>query len=139
MLDQECHYGIGKYWKMLLLLRWLSTIFILVHLRDFYALQILLLLVSSVIFQVLQISYLLMSDWLEYSITLFNELMVSLYLTLMLLLTDFYGRNTFRDEVGLALLYVVVFTVTVNLIKAVILDSKRLWRFIKERGTLWKA
>jgi hypothetical protein len=75
-----------------------------------------------------------MSDRLEYSLTLFNELMVSLYLTLMLLLTDFYGRNPFREEVGWALLYVAVFTVTVNLIKAVILDGKRLWRFIKERS-----
>ena len=76
-----------------------------------------------------------MSDRLEYSLTLFNELMVSLYLTLMLLLTDFHGRNPFRDEVGWALFSVVVFTISVNLINAAILDGKRLWRFIQERGS----
>jgi len=80
-----------------------------------------------------------MTDRLEYLLTLFNELMVSFYLTLMLLLTDFYGRNPFRNEVGWALFFVVVFTVTVNLIKAVILDGKRLWRFIKERVCQWNA
>ena len=89
MLDQEFHYGIEKYWKMLILLRWVSTIVILVPLRDFYAIQIHLLPVSSIIFQVLHISYLKMSSWLEYNLTLFNEFMVSLYLTLMLMLTDF--------------------------------------------------
>ena len=133
MLDQEFHYGIEKYWKMLILLRWVSTIIILVPLRDFYALQILLLLASSIIFQVLHISYLKMSSWLEYLI--FNEFMVSFYLTLMLLLTDFYGKIPFRDEVGWALFSVVVFTVTVNLIKAVVLDGKRLSRFIKVKFT----
>jgi len=40
----------------------------------------------------------------------------------MLCLTDFYGKNKFRAELGWALLSVAVFTVLVNLIKAAIYD-----------------
>ena len=65
--------------------------------------------------------------------------MVSFYLTLILLLTDFYGKIPFRDEVGWALFSVVVLTVTVNLIKAVVLDGKRLSRFIKVKFTFWNT
>ena len=45
--------------------------------------------------------------------------MVSLYLYLMMCLTDFYGEISVRDEVSYALLGLVCFTVAVNLIKAV--------------------
>ena len=49
---------------------------------------------------------------------LFNELMVSVYLYLMMGLTDFHGENPLRSELGYILLGLVVFTVLVNFLKA---------------------
>jgi hypothetical protein len=45
--------------------------------------------------------------------------MVSVYLYLMMSLTDFHGENPLRSEIGYVLLYLVIFTVLVNFIKAV--------------------
>jgi hypothetical protein len=44
--------------------------------------------------------------------------MVSVYLYLMMSLTDFHGENPLRSEIGYVLLYLVIFTVLVNFIKA---------------------
>ena len=52
------------------------------------------------------------------AIALFNEFMVSVYLYLMMSLTDFHGENLVRSELGYILLFLVVFTVMVNLFKA---------------------
>jgi hypothetical protein len=54
----------------------------------------------------------------------FNEFMVSMYLYLLMSLTDFMGPNPLRDDIGWALLVTVVSTVAVNLIKATCLDVK---------------
>jgi large-conductance mechanosensitive channel len=51
---------------------------------------------------------------------LFNELMVSIYLYLLICLTDFMGDNDYRDFIGWALLPLVAFTVLVNLVKFLI-------------------
>jgi Mn2+/Fe2+ NRAMP family transporter len=48
---------------------------------------------------------------------LFNEVMVSIYLYLLLCLTDFMGDHDKRDLIAWALLIVVVFTVVANLVK----------------------
>ena len=45
--------------------------------------------------------------------------MVSVYLYLMMSLTDFHGENPLRSEIGYVLLYLVIFTVLVNFIKAI--------------------
>ena len=44
--------------------------------------------------------------------------MVSVYLYLMMSLTDFHGENPLRSEIGYVLLYLVIFTVVVNFFKA---------------------
>ena len=54
--------------------------------------------------------------------SVFNEIVVSLYLYLLLCLTDFSGLNPFRDEVGWALLILVIFTVFVNIVKTTWVD-----------------
>jgi hypothetical protein len=58
-----------------------------------------------------------MLSMLDNRMLLFNELMVSAYLYLLLCLTDFMQENDCRDFIGLLLLTVVVFTVLVNLVK----------------------
>ena len=64
---------------------------------------------------------------LDNHMLLFNELMVSAYLYLLLCLTDFMQENDCRDLIGLLLLSVVVFTVLVNLVKFLIVCD---WCFI---------
>ena len=58
---------------------------------------------------------------------LFNEVMVSIYLYLLLCLTDFMGENDYRDMIAWALLQLVVFTVLVNLVKFLIVCD---WFFL---------
>jgi peptidoglycan/LPS O-acetylase OafA/YrhL len=48
---------------------------------------------------------------------IFNEFSASVYLYIMMLLTDFWGENTLRDKVGWALLVFLSLVVLVNLAK----------------------
>jgi hypothetical protein len=52
--------------------------------------------------------------------------MVSLYLLMMLTLTDFNKGSPLRDELGWSLLIIVMVTVLVNLVKAIYYDLKAL-------------
>lgn len=79
----------GTYWNILVLLRWSVTVFVMVLLRDYYTLQILSLLLISFIIQALLVSSNPFSDLVDTRMALFNEVMVSLYLYVMLNLTDF--------------------------------------------------
>ena len=79
-----------------------------------------LLLSLSVGFQSVMLFYKLIPDRLDCSINLFNELAASVYLYLMLMLTDFQGENLLRDTIGLSLLALVCLVVTVNAMKAFI-------------------
>jgi predicted membrane protein len=54
---------------------------------------------------------------LDNNMLLFNEIIVSIYLYLLICLTDFMGENDYRDSIGWALLLLVAFTVLVNLVK----------------------
>ncbi len=66
--------------------------------------------------------------------SVFNELMTSFYLYLLLCLTDYHG-DTHRDETGLALLILAIFTVMVNLIKVMWIGLRdlRVWCRKKRR------
>jgi len=46
-----------KYWKIISLVRWATTILIIIVLRDFYVFQILTLLTLSIFAQVVYVSY----------------------------------------------------------------------------------
>ena len=75
-----------------------------------------------------------MLSMLENYMMLFNEIMVSVYLYLLLCLTDFMEENNSRDFIGLLLLSLVGFTVLVNLVKfLIVLDWCFLFRKIKEK------
>ena len=51
--------------------------------------------------------------------SLFNELSASLYIYIMLLLTDFWGENHFRNLIGELLCFFIYFVVGVNAIKVI--------------------
>ena len=52
--------------------------------------------------------------------SLFNELMASAYLLGLFALTDFMGRNELKIEIGLGMLFLVTFTIAINIIKVVV-------------------
>lgn len=88
---------IGTFWNVLILLRWLWTTFVLIFVRDHQEIQILSLLISSIVFQGLILVGQPMPSPIENRFSVFNEVMVSLYLYTLLNLTDFFGDNHHRD------------------------------------------
>ena len=48
---------------------------------------------------------------------LFNEGAASIYLYIMMLLTDYWGENQFRDQIGWSLLFFLSFIVLANFTK----------------------
>ena len=60
-----------------------------------------------------------MDDKNENTIGVFIEFMVSAYLYVLLLLTDFWGENLFREIVGQCLVAVVSISIMVNVAKLV--------------------
>ena len=59
-----------------------------------------------------------------------NELAASLYLYLIIMLTDFHGENTLREEIGWALLALVCGTVFINVVKTAVVGCSVLKRRI---------
>ena len=54
---------------------------------------------------------------IENKISLFNELMVSAYLYILILLTDFTSINNYREQQGTVLVVIIMTNVVVNLLK----------------------
>jgi len=109
---------------------------ILIVLNKYYSFQISLLLIISVFFQSILLSKRLFIDPLDQKISFFNEMAVSIYLYLMLCLTDFHGDNSMRDDIGLFLLFLVIFIIGINVIKSMFIYGK----FLKNKLTqLYKA
>ena len=117
---------IGRYWNPLNLIRWALTITIMVFLNQHSFAQILVLLVISVIFQIIIVIAKPMTEISNQRIILMIEASVSIYLYILLSLTDFMGENTLRDELGWALSMLTGSIVTINVLFL-------LW------NTLWRA
>ena len=58
-----------------------------------------------------------MPSSLENRYSVFNEIMVSLYLYTLMHLTDFFGINNYREEAGYVLVAIVFISVVVNFFK----------------------
>jgi hypothetical protein len=104
----------GRYWNILTLIRWAATNFILVFLRHNCAVQIFVLLGTSVIFQMLIIIAKPINDIWDQRITLLIEACVSIYLYGFLSLTDYMGENTQREEIGWLLVMLTGSIVAIN-------------------------
>jgi hypothetical protein len=61
------------------------------------------------------------------AISVTNEVAVSLYLYLMLCLTEFTGDASLRNDIGNAMLYLVMLTVGLNFLKAAASDLLSLY------------
>ncbi len=69
----------------------------------------------------------------EHSMSIFNELAVSLYLYLMMGLTDFHGWDNLREHFGFALFILLAFTLLINLIVALYSDITLLQRYLRRK------
>ena len=124
---------IGRYWNPLNLVRWALTIIIMVFLNKHSVAQIFLLLVVSVIFQIIMVISNPMTDKWDQRITLMIEISISIYLYVLLSLTDFMGENTLREELGWVL---TILTGTIVAINVSIFFWRSFWRaiaYIKQR------
>jgi hypothetical protein len=75
------------------------------------------LLSLSVIYQAFLVGSQPLIERADQLMSLFNEVATSIYLYLMLLLTDYMGDSGFREEIGWALLILIGVVVAVNLFK----------------------
>jgi hypothetical protein len=102
---------------LLTLVRWTLTTAILIFVKDHNEFQIITLLITSLVYSALLISGRPFEEPLENKMSFFTETMVSLYLYLLLCLTDFSGQaDLIREPLALMLVYVIAFTVLVNLL-----------------------
>jgi len=124
---------VGRYWNPLILIRWALTIVVLVFLHQHSVAQIFILLVISVIFQMMMA---ISNPWTEKWDKLIGwmiEVSISIYLYILLSLTDFMGGKTVREELGWVL---TILTATIVAINVVFFFWKSFWRvvaYIKQR------
>jgi hypothetical protein len=63
----------------------------------------------------------------------FIEIMVSLYLYVLITLTDYWGENNFREQAGTGLVAVVLFSVFVNLAKLVYNVTRETKEYLRKK------
>ena len=80
---------IESYWNGFLLMRWIATVFIMVVVRNSYSLQILMLLGMSWVFTLFLVVGKPKREDKDNKIAVFNELLISVYLYLMICLSGF--------------------------------------------------
>jgi hypothetical protein len=105
---------VGRYWNPLNLIRWAITIVIMVFLNKNSFAQVIILLVTSVIFQIMIVISNPMKEKWDRRITLMIEFSVSIYLYVLLSLTDFMGENKLREELGWVLTILIGSIVAIN-------------------------
>jgi hypothetical protein len=107
---------VGRYWNPLNLIRWALTIAIMVLLNQHCVAQIFILLVFSVLFQILMIIGNPMTEKWDKRISLMIEFSISIYLYVLLSLTNFMGENTLREELGWILSILIGIIVAINVL-----------------------
>ena len=112
----ESNTIVGRYWNPLNLIRYALTIAVMVFLNHNSVAQIFVLLVVSVIFQIMMVIANPMTDKWDKRITWMIEISVSVYLYVLLSLTDFMGENTLREELGWFLTILTGIIVTINVL-----------------------
>ena len=98
------------------MIRWAITIVVMVFLNQYSVAQIFVLLAVSVVFQIMMVIRNPMTEKWDQRITLIIEISVSIYLYVLLSLTDFMGDNTVRDELGWVLTILTGIVVAVNVL-----------------------
>lgn len=104
----------GHYWSLFVLGRWSLTCSIMIFLRNYAPLQILTLLSTSVLTQIILIYSPPFTSITDNRMTFFNELATSVYLYLLVALTDYHQAIGLRDRFSTALAYLISFAIGIN-------------------------
>ncbi len=140
-LRDTCSSSLVLYWKAINQVRCLITLTILLTLNSLPAVQMLLLLILSVIQQLMIIKSLPYESTLTNAIVLFNELAVSIYLYLALMLSDYMEtQNTQPDtlmknrlEIAWAITVLICFVIAINFLVFIIKSLIDLSRCLSRR------
>jgi hypothetical protein len=92
-------------------------VLVLVVLRDFYAMQLMLLYVLSVFSQYLLVHIKPMREISENYLGVFNEFTVQIYIYLMIALSEYSGMNHYREELGFGLVAIILVSLAINFLK----------------------
>ncbi|TNV87059.1 hypothetical protein FGO68_gene16087 [Halteria grandinella] len=111
---------ISSYWNLLVLLRWSMTVFIIVVMRDSSLYQILSLLVINLLYTSLLVYARPFSESCKNTVAILNEGLISIYLYLLMSLTDFNQSKKFRDKIGNGLLYIMLTSLVMNLLNSLV-------------------
>ena len=84
---------IGTYWTIINKIRWIVTMVIMIFSRDHNIFQLMTLLFISGTFQTLIIGGKPMQSKLENRMLFFNEIMVSVYIYILFVLSDFFAET----------------------------------------------
>jgi hypothetical protein len=106
---------IGRYWNPINFIRWALTNAVMVFLRNNSVAQIFVLLIVSVFFQITILMAKPLSEPADNKYTLIFEAAVSIYLYILLKVTDFKGENKHRTEQGWALVILKSAAVLINI------------------------
>ena len=119
----------GTYWNIQQLVRWSLTSVILVVLSDFIVFQIMSLMMMSILVQCLLLNSRPFKDKSDNQIAIFNEVMVSIYLYILVVLNISTGS---RELIGMVLLSVIIVSFLGNLFNFICRVSKELIMRIKK-------
>jgi hypothetical protein len=106
----------GRYWNPLIMIRWALTISFMVFLNNNSVTQIFLLLGISLIVQIIMVVSNPLTEKRDQLLTWMIEVSISIYLYVLLSLTDFMGENTLREELGWVLTILTGSIVAINVL-----------------------
>ncbi|TNV86529.1 hypothetical protein FGO68_gene670 [Halteria grandinella] len=113
--------GFSQYWTVWTLAKWSLMCFVLILLIDYPCQQLQLLTILSMFSAILQFRVRPMNTNLENAICFFNEVMTTFYLYALIGLAAAGEDITLRENLGLALISILLFTILVNILKVLIM------------------
>ncbi|TNV86880.1 hypothetical protein FGO68_gene8282 [Halteria grandinella] len=112
--------SVGKYWQLLILLRWQFTCIIMVFLRDYPSQQLQSLLLLSYFYSILVITSNPFQTRLDWWLFIFQETGIALYLYVLMGLTPLNENGLFQQELGWFLMSLIFLSVAGGMLKAII-------------------
>ncbi|TNV86575.1 hypothetical protein FGO68_gene11002 [Halteria grandinella] len=123
----------AQYWTVWTLYKWTLMCLILILLTDYPCQQLQLLTILSLLSASLQLSVQPMDSPLENAICLFNELMATCYLYVLIGLASAGDDIPLREALGLSLISLLILAIVVNMLKVFILIGVEIYKRIRKR------
>ena len=132
-MKKNCE-GLAGYWNFIILIRWSITIAIMILYRNYNAIQMMVLLLISIIFQALIILGKPFVNSQRNKTILFVEIMISLYLYNLMCLTEFTNgleHVGIRFILSIILIGLLCLTIIVNLYLLALSIFQKLCAYLK--------